>query len=248
VACQSEDKLFTDRCRFYTTSYLPYLFKNFKVDCDKLLSSFKKSAIDGLALASSKCAVPQSHYGSLIQSMAHPLPQNTKFMLWSRVDPDFVTKTGSCQGKQFFHIGCTLLGHIFGDHAWCGQPGYVMKSTKKCNCFTSGVEHAMWKEASQRFAEKIHGEIYILLNGSISNSPAFGGPSVLGDIEIPALLKRSKKEVAGFTIFMVHSGSIKKETCSSPSINELKKVIMQNGFPFRCYDDPNFASFDQYGK
>jgi hypothetical protein len=246
VACQLDDKLFLERCQFYTTQYLPSLFEDFAVDCKHSLSLFQNSFDEGLALAleSPDCTVPQSLFSKSVPSLAHPLPENVKFMLWSRVDNEIIKKAGSCQGKQFFHMGCTLIGHIFNDNNWCGQPDYPVKDPSKCDCHASAVEYAMWKEASKYFAEEIKGEIYILLNGSMKDRPSYGGPSVLRDIELPELFRRGKEEIKGFTVFMTHSESIKQETCESAPVNELKELITENGYPFRCFDDPDFATFE----
>jgi hypothetical protein len=238
------DNIFKDRCVEFTTKVMPQLFKAKPADCNQLLQVFKSAAQKGLSEASSGCSVKKNVYEDLVKALDHPLPDDVKFLLWSRINTDLLKNAGKCQGKEFFHIGCTLLGYIFSN-SWCGKAEYPFPNTGKCDCYTSQVELAMWREASQRFAEKVKGEVHVLLNGSCAcGKVAFGGEGscVLTDTELPTIFKLKKENVSGFTVLLAHDSCV-KETCNSPSIAEFKETVSKKGFPFKCVDDPNLKAF-----
>ncbi|XP_012493891.1 PREDICTED: ADP-ribosyl cyclase/cyclic ADP-ribose hydrolase 1 [Propithecus coquereli] len=211
------------RCSNYTRIVQPAL-RN--VDCQKIQEAFKDAFI-----SKNPCNITEEDYRPLMKLTTQTIPCS-KTILWSK------TKEMAHQytrvHRDMFTLEDTLLGYMADGLMWCGDSGTSEMNYRSCphwkkDCPNNPVS-VFWKMASHRFADAACGVVYVILNGSLSNT--FDENSTFGSVEI---INLHPEKVQALHAWVIHDvGGVPSDSCMTSSINKLKSITSQRKIAFRC--------------
>ncbi|XP_063428912.1 ADP-ribosyl cyclase/cyclic ADP-ribose hydrolase-like [Mytilus trossulus] len=227
--------LFVGKCLLYKQDYNSSLLCNTTIDCSQLWSKVK-TAVE----YQPKCNFNNSAYEDLVTASQHFVPEN-KFLFWENVYP-FVMWYSN-RGHKYYTISDTLTGYLFDNIEWCGnstEADGIEKYPRTCPGYELGPEcqksaqSVFWETASKFYARNAYGDVYVMLNASIS--PAFPTDSYFGNNELPNINGTKVKKA---TILLVHSlDDPVLEKCSGESIKNLMERFTAKGISPSCIDNP----------
>ncbi|XP_056593656.1 ADP-ribosyl cyclase/cyclic ADP-ribose hydrolase 1 [Triplophysa dalaica] len=223
-------QIVTGRCYEYVTLVKP----SSRFNCDVIWMEFERAIFKR-----SSCSVRMNDYKGIFRATAQILPCD-KLLFWSKtrdIIHNYVAVT-----QSFWTLENTLVGYMFNDLIWCGQPerdrGFDYHS---CPDWSTCLNHpalSLWKQASQNFAAAACGNITVLLNGSIHQ--AFNKTSMFGSVEVDNLNQRMVSHVHIKVIYNLDGPYV--ESCTRGSILELIKVLKTRGFHWTCTEnDPTLV-------
>lgn len=227
-------EIFLGRCLDYTQVIRPGMRDQ---DCKKILSAFKSAFI-----SKNPCNITKEDYQPLVSLVTEAIPCNMT-LFWSK-SKDLAHQYTRVQRKMFT-LEDTLLGYIADDLSWCGDPSTSDLNYDSCphwseNCTNNPVK-IFWDAISQKFAEAACGVVQVMLNGSLS--APFYKNSTFGRVE---LMNLDPKKVHTLQAWVTHDvGAASSDSCSSPSINELKLIVNQRNISFVCYNNYRSVRFVQ---
>ncbi|ESO89787.1 hypothetical protein LOTGIDRAFT_218611 [Lottia gigantea] len=198
------------------------------VNCNDLWNDFYKAFS-----YQAPCDVAMEHYKEYIDLASQNVPEN-KGMFWSGTYD--IAHEYAEAGKRFVTLEDTMIGFLANSLIWCGS-GSTGANFTRCPSWTDcplESSESFWASASREFASSVNGDVYLMLDGSRKDKPAYSKDSFFSKYELPAL-----ENVNKIVIIVKHNldGPI-KETCSNGSIIDLQEDILNRGFVFNCLDDP----------
>ncbi|XP_069868525.1 ADP-ribosyl cyclase/cyclic ADP-ribose hydrolase 1 [Dipodomys merriami] len=218
-------EIFLGRCYLYTQVLHPELGST---DCVRIMKTFKSAFI-----SKHPCNITEEDYQPLIELDTQTLPCD-KFVFWSK-SGELAHQYTRIQ-QEMFTLEDTFLGYLADELSWCGDPNTYELNEHSCpnwrDC-PNNPKSVFWKVMSRKFAEAACGVVQVMLNGSII-SP-FDKSSTFGGVEMPRF---NPKKVRKLQAWVMHDiGGLSSDSCSNPSINELKKIADQKQIPFVCHND-----------
>ncbi|XP_056290656.1 ADP-ribosyl cyclase/cyclic ADP-ribose hydrolase 1-like [Pseudoliparis swirei] len=128
-------------------------------------------------------------------------------------------------------IAC-LLGHV-QPRARPGTEGFNFQSCPTWAEVKHHLVYSLWRQASQNFAEMAHGNITVLLNGSIAN--AFNMKSMFASVELDSLDPGRVDHVNIKLVTNLDGPFI--ESCDQGSVVDLIQILRSRGFHWTCTDN-----------
>ncbi|XP_052280600.1 ADP-ribosyl cyclase/cyclic ADP-ribose hydrolase 2-like isoform X1 [Dreissena polymorpha] len=196
-------------------------------------------AFSGAFRQQPRCNVNESRYDRYVQLTATDLPKD-KAVFWENVY-HFVSRFTN-GGRHYFQVGDTLMGYIPDGLQWCGSlnESDITPGGSKCpssweassHC-PQGASRACWVAISKYFAQHVSGEIYVMLNTSVT--PIYAIDTYLAEYEIPYL--RSGVVTKATALLLNDSPEPGKSQCSDGSLSVLEGQLRQKNISYMCVEN-----------
>ncbi|XP_073898679.1 ADP-ribosyl cyclase/cyclic ADP-ribose hydrolase 1 isoform X2 [Castor canadensis] len=206
-------------------------------DCLKIMDAFK-----GAFISKNPCSITKEDYEPLIKMDTQTIPCN-KTLFWSK-SKELAHQYTWVQGKMLT-LEDTLLGYIADDLQWCGDPSTSEMNYESCphwkkNC-PNNPRSVFWHVISQKFAEAACGVVQVMLNGS--RDEPFDKNSTFGSVEVFHLHPNKVHTLQAWVMHDIER--VSSDSCSGPSINELKLIVNKRNITFVCQNNYRPARFVQ---
>ncbi|XP_045854527.1 ADP-ribosyl cyclase/cyclic ADP-ribose hydrolase 1 [Meles meles] len=214
------------RCYTYTQIVRPELGHK---DCEKIGKAFTTAF-----LSKDPCSSTEQDYQPLLELTAQTVPCN-KTLFWSKSSElahDYTRVHG-----DLFTLEDTLLGYMADGLKWCGDSHSSEMNYQSCpdrreDCSNNSFS-VFWNAVSKRFAEDACGVVHVVLNGSISNT--FDERSTFGRVEVFNLRPEKVHQLQAWVMHDI--GSVHSDSCSSSSVNNLKRILKERSIAFSCQNN-----------
>jgi len=225
--------IFLGRCHEY--KFTKGLQDRKDLECNKLWTMFAKSFMYKPA-----CKPSVALYEKFLDHIDEDLPHDRLGLLWSGTRE--LAHVIASYTKKYVTLEDTLPGYLVNNLTWCGSEKSPGIEYKPCP-WECRIQKDYWREANKRFAKKLSGLVYILLNGTRQHIvdkniyPAYmKNRYYLGPTIIPNL---NKTNVEKINIVVAHSLDEKKlESCGEDTVKLLESDIKQLGIDVECFNDP----------
>ncbi|XP_047574888.1 ADP-ribosyl cyclase/cyclic ADP-ribose hydrolase 1 isoform X2 [Lutra lutra] len=207
----------------------PELLARRHKDCQKIGKAFTTAF-----LSKDPCSSTEQDYQPLLELTAQTVPCN-KTLFWSKSSElahDYTRVRG-----DLFTLEDTLLGYMADGLKWCGDPRSSEMNYQSCpdrreDCSNNSFS-VFWNAVSKRFAEDACGVVHVVLNGSISNT--FDERSTFGRVEVFNLRPEKVHQLQAWVMHDI--GSVHSDSCSSSSVNNLKRILKERSIAFSCQNN-----------
>ncbi|KAL4239158.1 ADP-ribosyl cyclase [Mactra antiquata] len=203
-------------------------------NCTQIWESFKNSFVH-----QPTCNVSLDKMTEYISLTNHSIPPN-KNMFWENVYP-FVSRFTN-QGQRYVSVSDTLTGYIGDAVQWCSDDNSttgMTSSGQTCpgfettpDCYQS-AQRAFWIAVSKHFAQSASGEVFILLNSSVT--PIFSLDTYFAVYELPHIANNlvTKATVLLITENPEESGS----KCEDSSLTKLSQKLKEKQIQYFCIEN-----------
>lgn len=198
-------------------------------DCGDIWTKFESSFV-----SKPPCNVPADLFSNFIKTADHDIPG--KQLFWSKLK-GFAQKYSN-NWERYITLEDTLIGYLLDGLKFCGgQAG--LNSSLSCpvhnrTCPFTAYE-GFWTAASENFAKKAVGNIYVLLNAT--QDPIIEDTSFFWKYEFPNLEAGS---VDSMTALLINDSPSKKiDPCSNDkTLQKLKSGLIAKNIRFECNENP----------
>lgn len=148
-------------------------------------------------------------------------------------------------GYNYITLEDTLAAGMADGLTWCGKEndteGFNYVNCSNYCADNKWADLSFWGLASQKFAQLVAGEIYVILNGSRTDGrPAYRNDSYFALFELPNFKRNGTYAVTKINILLLHAPDHSVvERCGEKSLIDLENFIRNNGFGYECIDDPD---------
>ncbi|CAF4175051.1 unnamed protein product [Rotaria sordida] len=206
-------------------------------NCTKLYELFESAA-----RYKSYCNTNMSTYESYFQYALDGVHVINRALFWSGTYG--LAHAYSNRGINYITLEDTLAAAMADGLLWCGKEndteGFDYVSCPR-NCKDNiWADDAFWGLASRTYAQKVAGEIYLVLNGSRTDGhPSFRNGSYFTTYELPNLQKTGQYRVTKMIVLLMHAPDQKVvEKCGEKSLRSLETIIRGYNIDYACKDDP----------
>uniref|UniRef100_A0A8C2XAQ9 ADP-ribosyl cyclase/cyclic ADP-ribose hydrolase n=1 Tax=Cyclopterus lumpus TaxID=8103 RepID=A0A8C2XAQ9_CYCLU len=242
------------RCYDYITLVNPGL----RLDCEDIWRLFEESVVRQSSFNTSL------DYHQMFSAIPQTWPRDMG-LFWSKTRT--LMHSYTAVERHFWTLEDTLVGYMFNGLVWCGQEDDSGFNFRSCPTWAEVKHHpvySLWRRASQNFAEMAHGNITVLLNGSIGN--AFNmkrhGNKLRSDVFLAKVCIKicihlslffysthsmfASVEVDSLDPCRVDYVNIKMvtnldgpfiESCNQGSVVDLIRILRSRGFHWTCTDN-----------
>ncbi|CAF1134155.1 unnamed protein product [Adineta steineri] len=189
------------------------------------------------------CNMNMSTYEKYFQRALEGVHVINRAIFWSGTYA--ITHTYSAHGHNYITLEDTLAANMLDGLMWCGKEndpqGFDYVSCPN-NCQDNRwADLAFWGLASKTFAERVAGEIYVVLNGSRTDGrPSYRNGSYFAEFELPNFQRTGPYRVTKINILVLHTPDLPVvERCGEKSIIHLEHLIRDAQFEYICIDDPD---------
>ncbi|XP_034416606.1 ADP-ribosyl cyclase/cyclic ADP-ribose hydrolase 1-like [Cyclopterus lumpus] len=211
------------RCYDYITLVNPGL----RLDCEDIWRLFEESVVRQSSFNTSL------DYHQMFSAIPQTWPRDMG-LFWSKTRT--LMHSYTAVERHFWTLEDTLVGYMFNGLVWCGQEDDSGFNFRSCPTWAEVKHHpvySLWRRASQNFAEMAHGNITVLLNGSIGN--AFNMKSMFASVEVDSL-DPCRVDYVNIKMVTNLDGPF-IESCNQGSVVDLIRILRSRGFHWTCTDN-----------
>ncbi|CAF0759290.1 unnamed protein product [Adineta ricciae] len=189
------------------------------------------------------CNMNMSTYSKYFEKALAGVHVINRAIFWSGTYA--IAHTYSGHGSNYITLEDTLAANMLDGLMWCGKEndteGFDYVSCPN-NCKDNRwADLAFWGLASRTFAERVSGEIYVVLNGSRTDGrPTYRNGSYFAEFELPYFKRNGSFRVTKINALVLHTPDLPvTEKCGEKSLVFLEKLIRDAQFEYNCVDDPD---------
>lgn len=200
-----------------------------RYDCNEIWYKFKE-----IVIGKDPCEIKMDDFNSFLKSVDHPIKTNSA-LFWSG------TYTPAHEISKYYgywSLEDTLSGYLLNKLIFCSEKNLQKFNEKSCPNECVKTNNSYWYAASKYFAQKVRGQVTVVLNGTRTIG-AVSNTSTFLNYELPNFKKNNVKLVR--VILLHRLGTEKYETCNEPkSLHKLESILMERNIRYECQDNPKY--------